>query len=560
MTTTEMPKSRIDRFSTAITLASLSAQLVVSSNSATAATLSNESLSGGEATAALRVSTAKTPTANYLSPTNNYNLNQAIKLVPDSVYNKRVSPLEAVSKFNTNASVVIDFAHEDTANSWTWISALQKSGFNVAENGACLTDIPSKINTVLISQATTPVKFFPEEITAIEKFVNAGGSLVIVASKDSPATEVAKAFGIEVVKDSTIKSPLSLSSYLCKSGNKPPAINTPLNWRFAKPGAEAAMIDSNGKAVGIRCYIGSGSTKGTVVCLPHLGEDWQISTDNLADLMQGTLPAGVRPSAQKGLAASFPTEMSLEKNGCKFTWPAPLTPWAKPAIEDLLKAQKCIEKRLMVQADPKRPYSFSLGAGSNFGMTPSSVILPIAGMPIDDEAWSFPRELAHHYSTGLPLVFEQARAYLCEVRVKEELDPLHAGKEARTKWNENMRLGQNDNRMDMSACGKVPVETWFGRAMWMIEKLEGAFGPEFMPKVVAANGVLQIGQKRLTLSEFSSVLTDVARNVAGPDPKVDGQPMAKWLESVGLPPATKPIRTQDIYDKTEAAIKNTPVR
>lgn len=463
-------------------------------------------------------------------------------------------------------NVVVDSSHEYTYEKDLWArSFLPRNGYNAALNEASLTEIPANTDVLVIAQKRIHVRFSEAEIKKIRNFVEQGGSLLLIAGKGTPsATQLAPAFGINTVENVALKAPITFNANFSVPYAELPVINSSENWCFSAQSAQVAMKDATGKAVGVS-FKGPAVGKGMVTAIPYY-ESYNITNAIIIGFIKGVTPANLKPlpASERPSYAQIKQEMQKEIKGQLYTW--------TEAVAPIIEAEKYIERFQALYAEALRSYreeDIYNKTKSPIRFIPSAydaLCMGTSGCAVGGGRLNFDFNASLNifnnfsYNNNLPSAFNMAAPIQASIDLCDKVRP-EAAAAARLWVAEEYQRSKSFQNIDFSMV-YLRESYKVAKAVWIMQKLENATGPSFLPRLIAASSVAapSMPKDRLgQLQHFNQLVTFVVNDMAGNNVSIDGTPLAAWLPSVGIPAASAPSSwSPELLGKLKAALSTVP--
>jgi hypothetical protein len=450
-------------------------------------------------------------------------------------------------------TVVLDQSHQSLFTNNGIADVLTRIGFNVLICD-CTIDSSVKLSdcTVLcIQQIDTPIPFSTEEIADITRFVEEGGSLVLVGNPDLPIARVAEHFGVALKKaeePNQLGALRATGSLQRLAGQSEILLSAPEGrcYLVGPQDAETLVESASGAPVAIGFPWG----KGRVVCFADDASYWRFSghkREGQADypnapltaaIFRGLLPAEVQLGDKPGKRTNIWGENVRTFDWGRLLYPKTLEPYLQPIIDLLPRIDELV--RRMEPASTSSTQFTVVAEASHSQSWAVSGILGLAVPPLNasrtsmaNSIFQFGHEISHTHTDKLPDSFNEAWACYVGIRVAEELgyeDCTEAmmggrGLSGFETADPTVRMRDIVDALEISDR----FDEYRRKAYWMIEQLQAKYGPDFMPRF-------------LTLFQATKwAKPATVRDVLDYFSKTAGEDLTPWYKSIGVtggaPPA-----------------------
>jgi len=390
--------------------------------------------------------------------------------------------------------VLIDRSHE-------WLFAyddlsermLRPAGFEVVMCDASL-DTKAKLqdfDIVFVQQTGNAFGFSRDECRLLLEYVKGGGRLLLVASPKCPIAGLAGQFGF-ALRPHECRLPLRTAESLCRDFGAEPMLQTrPMHCRLEGPrNGQPLIIDQLGAVVAAKVDLG----KGTLICFADDAAYWDFCAQRDKDLRVPNVPTTValfkcllpekQPTGEGPPVVRIPAERELELGGLLVRYSNPVAPQAKQLLDVLPKIAELVAKANGGKP-PTDKFTVHILAASGGGWSGGREIgIQCGGSPGANIA-VIAHELTHSWTGPLPGIIGEGWASTVGMRVTKQLGHAEDAHRERRSWQEKYeRAEAGGNRLDITQADTDrrlfgPCEA---KMMWMIERLEAQYGPDFMPR------------------------------------------------------------------------------
>jgi hypothetical protein len=443
------------------------------------------------------------------------------------------------------------FAHDDVA-----YRMLQPRGFDVVLCDASL-DTKEKLrdyDIVMFQQVSEagPFAVSDAEIALLKDYVAGGGKLLLVANPKCPAGRLATAFGFSIMP-AVCKLPLRPEAWLRRSFGAEAELRTgPMSYRIDGPLAAVKVIcDQTGAAVALKSEYG----KGAVLCFADDATYWDFCAQRDARQQVPNVPTTValfrclvpdkRPGGQRAAVRSVRGERELKLGALQVFYSNPVAACAQPLLEKLPKVVSLVEKANGRQA-PDGYFGMHILASGGGGWAGERDIGVQCGGNMYGNVSVIAHELTHILEGPLPGVVGEGWASMVGWRVGAQLGYRHEADAERSSWlAQSTNYEKNGKSLDITLAESDralfgPCE---GKLMGLVEQLEAAHGPDFMPRFLRLRHAVY-GRKFLNIQEVLHLFSRTA-----------GRDCTAEFRRLGITVSTPPISPDELPKRIDAPPK-----
>lgn len=340
----------------------------------------------------------------------------------------------------------------------------------------------SNVNLLILQTGASPCVYFPEDVKAVQRFLDEGGGVVILGDralfrdeKKYHLNDLATALGAEVV-DIAAKTPLKASKSLGVDevktyGGKTIRLTKPNQW-------DVIVRDAKGAVVMARRNVGKGRL---LVTSRGLSGHNPNASDPINDGIW--IPALVELSSGKQVnpkrkPQSAQAENEVDKGGLKLRYSDYLQPFADEIVTIYQKALPEIEAVMGVPASAGMLASLILlptgGGGFSSGR---NVGLGVWWGGFPDKRYGMIELIGHEgcHSWVLPFaepMWNEGIATYVGIRIAHRMGESEGAERSLTRWIANAKkLDPDMTKFDIAHGKDVPHVVKMAKPMWIFEEL-----------------------------------------------------------------------------------------
>jgi len=418
--------------------------------------------------------------------------------------------------------VLIDVAHEFTFafDAFLPVGYLEPNGYQFTKLLATLnSSIIANYDVLVIEQATTNVSFSTDQIVAIKDFVNNGGGLLLVgkgwvwqgmypsSSMDSyPLNALAKEFGFKFTINYAVK-PFAIISHEITTGvNTFENLDAVAGTLNILSDGDSIIKDSSGQTIVASRNFGQGriivTAEDVFISSPFTGKLLinQLFVKNLFGWLKINM---IAQNTNQPIPYRILPENLVQLGPTKFYYPSALGNRATFLQEKF--QQIYIELKNLMEVEITFNLTIIALSTGGGGYSGGAEI----GIGVLTEESAVVRIMAHEmtHSWVLPGAFpgslNEGWASLAAIRVARKMGYQQQADEERSYWERVFRESDPDGtKLDISCMPPGPPENqpYMGKAMWVIETLEGTYGSDLMQRFMRIKR--SINDPTVTMGKF----------------------------------------------------------
>lgn len=358
----------------------------------------------------------------------------------------------------------------------------------------------SKFDVVMVQQTGTSFEYTAAEVGLLKKYVQAGGSLLIVGNPRRPIANVARAFGFEL-RAQAVRLPLRPAPWLVESygaDEKIVAGGTACALRHPEQ-AKPVIVDSRGTPVAAVLSVG----QGRVLCFADDGPYWDFCSrrdkngkvTDVATTVALFRCLSKRPPSQKPAppAGRMPAEGELTLPGLLVRFSRPVAVKGKALLAAIPRIAASVAKRNGTRAPGDR-ITVNVLATAGGGYSGGATIGVQCDGDMANNVAVIAHEMTHSWTGHLPGILGEGWASMVGMRITAELGYTAAAKRERKLWQDTFENAKKAGKklefakaeIDRSLFG--PCE---GKMMALVEHLESKYGADFMPRFLRITRALK---------------------------------------------------------------------